>query len=196
MPRRRIRNVLLISAVLVAAWLACLGTAIWRFGAVDHAVRSDCIIVLGAAAKNGVPSPVFEERLRHGVALYQRGLADRLLLTGGIGDGAGISESRTGREWAIARGVPAPAILIEEKSRTTRENLEEAASLMRAGGLRSAIVVSDPLHLKRAVAMARDLGIGAVSSPTPTTRYRSLAPKLGFLLRELYFLHHYWLMGQ
>jgi uncharacterized SAM-binding protein YcdF (DUF218 family) len=51
--------------------------------------------------------------------------------------------------------------------------------------------VSDPLHMKRAMMMADDLDIAAVSSPTPTSRYRSLKTKLGFLLRELYFIHHY-----
>jgi hypothetical protein len=43
--------------------------------------------------------------------------------------------------------------------------------------------------------MADDFGIQAVSSPTPTTRYRSLRTKLGFLVRELYFVHHYFLTG-
>jgi uncharacterized SAM-binding protein YcdF (DUF218 family) len=62
---------------------------------------------------------------------------------------------------------------------------------MRQNGLTSAIIVSDPLHMKRAMLMADDLAIAAASSPTPTSRYRSLKSKLGFLLRELYFIHHY-----
>jgi len=45
--------------------------------------------------------------------------------------------------------------------------------------------------MKRAMLMANDIGITASSSPTPTSRYRSLKTKLGFLLRELYFIHHY-----
>jgi uncharacterized SAM-binding protein YcdF (DUF218 family) len=66
---------------------------------------------------------------------------------------------------------------------------------MKTHNLKSAIIVSDPLHMKRAMMMADDLGIEAVSSPTPTTRYRSLRTKLGFLVRELYFVHHYVLTG-
>ena len=57
-------------------------------------------------------------------------------------------------------------------------------------GLRTAVLVSDPLHLRRAIWMADDLGIAAVSSPTPTTRYRSLKTKLRFLRHELYYWHH------
>lgn len=66
---------------------------------------------------------------------------------------------------------------------------------MREHGLKSAIIVSDPLHMKRALMMAEGLEIDAVSSPTPTTRYRSLQSKLGFLFRELYFFHHYLITG-
>ncbi|HEX5790824.1 MAG TPA: YdcF family protein, partial [Luteolibacter sp.] len=72
----------------------------------------------------------------------------------------------------------------------------EAKAVMDAKGLQSAIIVSDPLHLKRASEMAEDLGMSTVCSPTPTTRYRSLGTKLRFLMRELYFLHHYHFTGQ
>lgn len=51
----------------------------------------------------------------------------------------------------------------------------------------SAIIVSDPLHMKRAMLMAKDCGIEAYSSPTPTTRYRTLRSKLPFLAREEFF---------
>ncbi|HEX7262279.1 MAG TPA: YdcF family protein, partial [Luteolibacter sp.] len=119
----------------------------------------------------------------------------RLLFTGGIGDGQRYSESSVGRRVATQQAVPANDILIEERSHTTRQNLSEARAVMRHHGLKSAIVVSDPLHLKRAMAMAGDLGISAVSSPTPTTRYRSFQTKLGFLVREIYFYQHYLIVG-
>lgn len=193
--RRRIRVITPVATAAVMVWLFFMAISIWRFGNEDQGRPADCIVVLGAAARGGAPSPVFEERIRHGVSLYHRGLSSRLLFTGGFGEGSQSSESATGRDWAIAQGVPAAAILIEEKSRTTRQNLDEAAQLMKANGLHSAIIVSDPLHMKRSVRMARDLGIDAVSSPTPSSRYRSLGPKLGFLFRELYFYHHYLVTG-
>lgn len=51
----------------------------------------------------------------------------------------------------------------------------------------SAIIVSDPLHMKRSMVMAKDHGIKAFSSPTPTTRYVSLESKIPFLVREEFF---------
>ena len=49
------------------------------------------------------------------------------------------------------------------------------------------IIVSDPLHMKRSVLMAKDYGMTAYSSPTPTTKYKSLKTKLPFLFREEFF---------
>lgn len=174
-----------------------IATWIWRYGDRDDTAKADCIIVLGAAVQEQNPSPVFAERIRHGIHLYDSGYAPKLIFTGGYGDGQKFSESGVGMSVAKQHGVSADDIYIEEKSRTTQQNIAEAAALMETHDLKSAIIVSDPLHMKRALMMADDLvGIDGVSSPTPTTRYRSLRTKLGFLVRELYFVHHYVLTGK
>ncbi|HEY5741174.1 MAG TPA: YdcF family protein [Terrimicrobiaceae bacterium] len=161
----------------------------------DYAANADCIVVLGAAIRGSSPTPVFEERIRHGVDLYRNGMAAKIVFTGGFGDGQKHSESSVAAAVAGRLGVPVASVLIEEKSRTTRQNLAEALEVMRQNGLHSAIIVSDPLHMKRAMMMAEDLGIEAFSSPTPTTRYRSFRARLVFLIREIYFFHHYLITG-
>ena len=181
--------------LLPFAWLAALGTAIWIYGAADRAVKSDCAIVLGAAAYGAQPSPVFEERIRHAIDLYRTGLVAKIIFTGGYGTGADHAESEVGAAYAMREGVPAADVFVELRSRTTQQNLAEAQILMAAHGLKTAILVSDPLHLRRAAWMATDLGISAVASPTPTSRYRSLKTKFGFLRHELYYWHHYLFTG-
>jgi uncharacterized SAM-binding protein YcdF (DUF218 family) len=183
------RRVVLILAIALAGWLTAVGFSIWSFGNEDHAKPSDCAIVLGAAVYGTEPSPVFEERIKHAISLYRAGTVSKIIFTGGFGEGASHAESSVAANYAIRKGVPASAVLTETKSRTTRGNLVEAKALMST--LHTAILVSDPLHMKRAALMAHDLGISAVSSPTPTSRYRSLKSKLGFLVREIYFYHHY-----
>lgn len=175
--------------LLVLAWL--LGVAGWivYVGQRDQARAADAIVVLGAAAYHVRPSPVFEERIRHGVDLYQRGFAPVLIFTGGYGDGASYSEAEVAARYARREGVPERAILIETLSRTTRENLEQAAALMRQRGLHRAIVVSDPLHMARALRHSGQVGLQAVGSPTPTTRFRSTRAQLRFLIRELWYFH-------
>lgn len=193
-----IRTVLKTLGVLILlplVWLLALSTAIWSYGTRNQAEKADCAIVLGAAVYGDRPSPVFEERIRHGIALYQTGLVAKIIFTGGCGTGAEHAESEVAAAYAARAGVPAADLLTERRSRTTQQNLAEAKLLMDAHGLRTAILVSDPLHMRRAMWMAGDLGIAAVSSPTPTTRYRSLKTKLRFLRHELYYWHHYAFSG-
>lgn len=192
---KRIRKILFWSGLALLVWLVLVAARISSFGNTDHARAADAIIVLGAAAYYDNPSPVFEERLRHAVELHGRGLAPKLIFTGGFGEGATYAESEVGAKYAIAAGVPEADLLLEKKSRTTWGNLVEAKALMATHGIGSAIIVSDPLHLKRAAAMADDLDLDTVTSPTPTTRYRSFGAKAEFLAREVVFLHGYHLFG-
>jgi uncharacterized SAM-binding protein YcdF (DUF218 family) len=194
LPVKR-RNVGLLGAlwrlgVLLALWLC--GVAVWVVwvGHNDQAVPSDAIIVLGAAAYDARPSPVFEERIRHGLDLYRRGMAPRLIFTGGFGGaGARFAESEVARRYALRHDIPDEAILIETHSRSTRQNLIYARDLMRANGMQRAILVSDPLHMARALRLSHELGIDAVASSTPSTRFRSVRTSWKFLAQEVYFFH-------
>ena len=176
--------------MLLLLWL--LGVAAWIIwvGDRDQAAPADAIIVLGAAAYDAKPSPVFEERIRHGLELYRQGYAPKLIFTGGFGGtGARFSESQVARRYALKQGIPARDILIESRSRTTRQNLVEAKRLMEARGMRRAILVSDPLHMARALRLSEELGIDALASSTPSTRFRSFHTSWRFLAQEIYFFH-------
>jgi uncharacterized SAM-binding protein YcdF (DUF218 family) len=175
--------------LLLALWLVGVASYIVWVGERDQAAPADVIIVLGAAAYDARPSPVFAERIRHGIDLYQRGLAKHLIFTGGFGNGARFSESQVAQRYALKRGVPRQAILIETRSRTTHQNLQQAAVLMKAHGFKRAIIVSDPLHMARALRLAREAGIDALGSSTPTSRFRSFETRKRFLLQEVYFFH-------
>lgn len=81
----------------------------------------------------------------------------------------------------------------EEASTITQENLENAKIIMDENAYEKAIIVSDPLHMKRAMLLAKDTGMKAYSSPTPTTMYRSLKTKIPFLAREVfYYIGYQW----
>ncbi len=193
--RRRKRIAYLLATVLVI-WITYVGLAIWNFETDPFPEKADCVIVLGAAVAGNSPSPVFEERIRHAINIYKEGLAEKFIFTGGFGDGASFSESGVAEQYAIANGVPPADIYKEENSRTTLQNITEAKAVMHSKHLNSAILISDPLHLKRASRMAKNLGINHVASATPTTRYQSQRTKLPFALRELYFYNHYKIFNQ
>ncbi|WP_284448547.1 YdcF family protein [Pseudoxanthomonas mexicana] len=189
-PRRGVFGWTWRLLLVVLFWLVGVAAYITWVGQRDDARPADAIIVLGAAAYDAKPSPVFEERIRHGIDLYRRGLAPKLIFTGGYGGvGARFSESQVARRYALRQGVPDKAILIESLSRNTHDNLRQASLLMQQHQLHDVIVVSDPLHMARALRISKELGIRAVGSPTPTSRFRTFATRWRFLLQEVYFFH-------
>ena len=174
---------------LAAVILYCLFCAfsIVRYAGKDEATPADCIIVLGAGTDGRTPNPVFRERLNHAVTLYREGYADTIILTGGYSPGNDRSDAAIAGSYLQSLGIPETAILLEERSTITQENLEFAKEIMESKDLSTAILVSDPLHMKRSMMMAKDYKIEAFSSPTPTTRYQTTRTKLSFLARETFF---------
>jgi uncharacterized SAM-binding protein YcdF (DUF218 family) len=150
---------------------------------------ADLILVLGAAAYGTRPSPVLRERLRHALTLFREGLAPKVFVTGGRQKSTDLTEAEVARRWMVDEGVDPELILLEDRSRSTRGNLVNAAEVMRGEELRSVILVSDPLHLARARLIAEGLGLEVQTSATPTTRFRTLRTKLPFLIREC---GYYW----
>ncbi|MGH9882486.1 MAG: YdcF family protein, partial [Pyrinomonadaceae bacterium] len=67
------------------------------------------------------------------------------------------------------------------------ENVINAKQVADASGLKAVLIVSDPMHMKRAVAMARDTGLDAYPSPTPTTRYQGWRTQVASLAHETYY---------
>ena len=176
-------SVLLLFAILITV----LGVSIWSYASVDETRPADVAIVLGAGVHGNDVSPVFRERINHGIWLYEQGYVDYVLLTGGVGDGNTRSDASVAKDYALSQGLPAEAILMEETSTITEENLENARKIMEKKGLSTALLVSDPLHMKRAMLMSEDYGITAYASPTRTTMYQSMGTKLPFLAREIFF---------
>lgn len=151
--------------MLLVLWGVTLA-AILMVGNRDSAEPAGAIVVLGAAQYAGRPSPVLEARLDHAVRLYRRDIAPVLIMTGGKAEGDITSEAEVGRRYAIRRGVPASAILIENESRSTTEQMHAVAAMVRRRKLGSVVLVSDRFHMLRLLLTARRLDLPAHGSPT------------------------------
>lgn len=173
--------------LLFTILLSVLAASIWQYAEVDETRQADVAIILGAGIHGDEVSPVFRERINHGIWLYENGYVDYVLFTGGVGNGNTRSDASVAKYYALSQGLPAEVILMEETSTITEENLENARKVMEEKGLSTALLVSDPLHMKRAMLVAEDYGVTAYASPTPTTMYRSTGTKLPFLAREVFF---------
>lgn len=188
-----LRLALVLLGLVSALIVTFLATAhsIYTYGNQNQQRKADAAIVLGAAVWGDKPSPVFRERINHAINLYKNGDVRTIIFTGGVGESNEPAEAIVGKRYAIAHGVNQSDILTETESRTTQQNLKNAQKVALSQQLTTFLIVSDPLHMKRSVSMARNLGMDAHSSPTPTTRYQSLNSKLEFLLRETYFYFVY-----
>jgi uncharacterized SAM-binding protein YcdF (DUF218 family) len=187
----RVRQVIVILILVCLIWTGFSGYSIAAYANYSNETTADGIVVLGAAVWGNQPSPVFRERINHAIQLYQDGYAPMIIFTGGKGGRKEFADSEVATQYAVKHGVMANDVLVETLSRTTEQNLYYARQLAMQHDLTSLIIVSDPLHMKRAMLMAEDMGLRAYSSPTPTTRYTGLVEKLKFLARETYYYQRY-----
>lgn len=112
--------------------------------------RFDAIIVLGMPAdSDGNPTPVMQARVTEAVREYERGIAPRLIVTGGAAHN-GYVEARVMARVAHAQGIPESAIYVEPEALDTVQNACYSARVMQAHGWHSAEVVSSATHLPRA----------------------------------------------
>jgi uncharacterized SAM-binding protein YcdF (DUF218 family) len=198
--RDAVRELFLVGGALALGAMLALGYGgwrIWSVGQIDERRPADAIVVMGAAQYDGRPSPVFAARLDHAIELHRAGLAPYLVVTGGRREGDRTTEAATARAYAVARGVPESAILAEDTGRTTLESLGNVAAIFRDRNLRTALFVSDRMHMLRILRLASDQGIAGYSSPTTTSPSdATIGRTLNALRHELGALAYYALTGQ
>lgn len=104
----------------------------------------------------GCPTPT---NMDPAIALHARGLAPRILVSGHGPLPQAVPEAQRFRDYAVERGVPASAILLETESTNTRENFVFSAPLIDSQlgwqQVRTVAVVSKPYHARRALMTAR-----------------------------------------
>lgn len=194
--RFRTFRIFQLLGIAVLIWLVILGVEIVQYSTQSSTNPADAAVVLGAAVFRERPSPVFRERINHAIRLYQEGQVKAIIFTGGVGTNDRISEGEAGRQYALSAGIPDEAILVESTSMNTFQNLNNALQIITDQGFRQVLIVSDPYHMRRAMAYAEDVGINAEPSPTTTSRYQSFWSKMRFLVREIYFFAHYQILPE
>ena len=124
--------------------------------------KSDCILVLGARVRaDGSLSHSLENRCRRALELYRAGMGRKLIVCGGQGKDEPVSEAQAMRRYMMENGVCAEDVLVEDKSRSTVENLANAHAMMQAQGFETALVVTSDYHVQRTRWLVRNAGIRA-----------------------------------
>ena len=129
--------------------------------------KTDAILVLGHRLNpDNTPSDELKSRIDTAVALWKETNAPVIMPCGGITRDRTRSEAEVMREMLIERGVPAGIIRMEDKSRTTTENIVNAVKLLEKDA-RVALVTSE-YHVEHSLLECERFGINAYGFPAPT----------------------------
>lgn len=193
MKNRRIRA--LLFCLVAVAVLGILGaTALFGINSwVKHSVKEyilteeqaagladmDCILVLGCkVGTNGTPSHMLEDRLRRGVALYDRGTAPKLLMSGDHGSKE-YDEVNAMKHYAVDAGVPSRDVFMDHAGFSTYESVYRAKAIF---GVERVVIVTQEYHLYRALMIARQMGLEAYGVASD---YRSYVGQTSREIREI-----------
>lgn len=167
--RSPLRPALATAAAGVALVLGHLSAV----GATDYRAPADAILVLGSRVHgDGRPSGSLIDRTRTAAELWREGLAPVVILSGGHGADAPISEPEAMRTLALEAGVPASALVLDEAGVDTAASIRFAARLARERGWRRVLVVSHDYHLARVRLLADREGLTVRTVPAVETRGR------------------------
>ena len=150
---------------------------------------ADCAVILGCAVWAGnQPSPMLEDRLNGGIALYESGAVPKIIVSGDHGreyyDEVGVM-----RDWCLAAGVPSEDIFSDHAGFSTYESAVRAAKVF---GVKRCVVVTQSFHLTRAVTLLRAQGIEAYGVPSDLRPYKNHyyneIRELGARVKDLFYM--------
>ena len=133
--------------------------------------KSDCIIVLGAHVwMDGRMSNALTYRCGAALDAWRNGIAPYIIVCGAQGSDEPTTEAYAMRQWMLEHGVPENAVIAEDKSLNTKQNLQNAHTIMKEHGWQTAAICSNNYHITRALWLAKDENIPATGIAAPSTK--------------------------
>ncbi len=129
--------------------------------------KADCILILGAGVWDGVPSPMLKDRLDTGLALYEAGAAEKILVSGDHGRSE-YDEVNVMKEYLTDAGVPSEDIFMDHAGFSTYESMYRAKEIFQVESL---VVVTQEYHLYRSLYVAQQLGMEAYGAGADPRQY-------------------------
>lgn len=177
----KIITFLVVLALAIPSW-ALFQT--WYVANHSDAIKSDAIVLMGAAQLDGRPGDVLEARLKEVNRIFESNLADQVFTLGAGAPGDRFTEAGTARNWLGKNGIPWRAITAIKIGRDSYTSLEGLSKTVGAKRYNSIIIVTDPYHCLRSITIAKDFGFAAVCSPVRTGIASLDQVGFRYLLRE------------
>ena len=170
MIRLLLRLAGLVVAVLVV-YFAVTAVQVWLTGRRYEPHQAGAIVVMGAAQYDGVPSPDLRARLDQARLLWIQRYATDIMVTGSKQPGDQFTEAEASARYLELHGVPAADIL-QAGGSDSWENLADASPILLSHGAKTVLVVTDPFHEARSLAIASSVGLDPSPTPTQTSPIR------------------------
>lgn len=123
----------------------------------SSSINADCIVVLGAAVRNGAPSPMLEDRLKKSVDLYNIKVSNRILMSGDHTKKY-YDEVNIMKQYAVDNGIPSEHIFMDHAGISTYDSMYRVREIFKANKI---IIVTQRYHLFRALYIAKSLNLDA-----------------------------------
>lgn len=147
-----------------ACCAAAYAAAVRRGRELPAGFRPEAVVVLGAGLEGELVTPLLASRLDRALEVLEaeerRGRRPLVVASGGRGPDEAVPEAVAMKRYLEARGVGAERILCEDRSESTRENLELSRRLLPDPKAPVCIVTSG-FHGPRAALLARRVGLRA-----------------------------------
>ncbi|MGH9079492.1 MAG: YdcF family protein [Acidimicrobiales bacterium] len=165
---RFILKAIALVAAAVLVYLVVTAVQVWSTGRRYEPRPAGAIVVMGAAQYNGVPSPDLSSRLDEAELLWRQRYSTAIMVTGSRERGDQFTEAEASARYLINAGIPGRDIY-ESGGTDSWQNLSLAAPTILARGDSTVLIVTDPFHEARSLAIASSVGLTPYPTPTRTS---------------------------
>lgn len=166
--KKLIKGILILTLIFILSCVAIdqyVALSASRFIDKDRTPSADVVLVLGArVTPQKEPSLMLAERLDAAINVYNGGHASKVIVSGDH-DSIYYNEVGVMKSYLVENGIPEQDIFMDHAGFSTYESMVRAKEIF---GVESVIITTQNYHLKRAVYIARVLGMEAYGVPADT----------------------------
>lgn len=134
---------------------------------VESSDTADVIIVFGCKTFGYTPSYALQNRLDKAYEMLENNPGAVAILSGGQGEDETVSEAESMRAYLEGKGISADRLILEDRSTSTRENIEFSMNIIKERGRedKKITAVSNDFHIKRILRLFKERDYDVSASP-------------------------------
>lgn len=128
----------------------------------------DCILILGAGIWGNRPSYMLEDRLLEGVNLYNKKIAQKIIVSGDHGRQE-YNEVQVMKDFLIKKGIPSKDIFMDHAGFSSYDSIYRAKEIFKVNKL---VIITQKYHLYRSLHIAKKLNLRAYGIKADKRKYK------------------------